>query len=79
MNTTSEKRIPTDAVRELCGGISDPTLDRWIKDPRKNFPQPARIGRRKYWREADVVAWLDRQTAAAMLAHADALEAEGKQ
>jgi predicted DNA-binding transcriptional regulator AlpA len=35
------------------------TLHRWLNNPDLNFPKPAYIGRRRYWREADVIAWLE--------------------
>lgn len=55
----SHVRIPAAAVCKLCGGISDMTLHRWLRDPAMAFPQPAYLGQRRYWREADVVAWMD--------------------
>jgi predicted DNA-binding transcriptional regulator AlpA len=52
------RRIPAAAVRELCGGVSDMTLWRWMdRDP--SFPRPAYYSKRRYWREADIIAWLD--------------------
>lgn len=59
------KRIQASEVRELCGGISDMSLWRWLNDPALGFPKPTYIGRRRYWREADIIAWLDAQEAAA--------------
>ncbi len=56
------KRIPSASVRELCGGVSDMTLWRWLNDPKLAFPRPAYIAKRRYWREADVIAWLDART-----------------
>lgn len=53
------RRIPALAVCDLCGGISDMTLWRWLNDTALNFPRPVYIGRRRYWREAEVVAWLE--------------------
>lgn len=53
------RRIPTAAVRKICGNISDMTLWRWLDNEALNFPKPIYIGRRRYWREADVVAWLE--------------------
>ena len=41
------------------GDISDMTLWRWIKE--RNFPKPAYIGRRRYWKESEVIGWLDKQ------------------
>ena len=82
----THKRVPIARVRELCGGVSEMTVHRWLRDPAMNFPCPIYLGQRRYWRESELVAWLDarqaeadrlRQEADAMLAHADALEAEG--
>ena len=55
----SEKRIQAAQVREICGGISDMTLWRWLNE--RDFPPPIYIARRRYWREADVLAWLEAQ------------------
>lgn len=53
------KRITARTVCDMCGGVSDMTLHRWLKDPEKGFPRPIYIGKRRYWREADVIAWLE--------------------
>ena len=59
----NHQHISAAAVRLLCGNVSDMTLWRWLDDPATAFPKPVYIGRRRYWREADVVAWLnDRPT-----------------
>lgn len=55
------KRITARTVCDMCGGVSDMTLHRWLKDPKKGFPRPGYIGKRRYWREAEIVAWLDAQ------------------
>lgn len=60
----SERRISASAVRHLCGGISDMTLWRWLHNPAMGFPRPTLIGNRRYFREADVIAWLERQSTA---------------
>ncbi|WP_323009820.1 hypothetical protein [Paracoccus sp. (in: a-proteobacteria)] len=52
------RRIPAATVCEICGGVSDMTLHRWLKDAALAFPRPIYIGRRRYWLEADVLAWL---------------------
>jgi predicted DNA-binding transcriptional regulator AlpA len=57
----TEKRIASAAVREMCGGVSDVTVRRWMKS--RGFPEPQHIHGRRYWREADVLAWLDAQAA----------------
>lgn len=55
-----ERRIQASAVRELCGGVSDMWLWRRLdRDP--TFPRPAYIGKRRFWRERDVVQWLEAQ------------------
>lgn len=53
------RRIPAAEVRMICGGISDMTLWRWLSDQALNFPRPIYLGRRRYWREAEVLAWLE--------------------
>lgn len=59
------KLINSAAVRDICGGISDMSLWRWLNDPKMKFPKPVVIQRRRYWREADVMQWIeDRVTAA---------------
>jgi predicted DNA-binding transcriptional regulator AlpA len=55
------KRIPARDVRNICGGVSDMTIWRWLNDPALNFPKPIYIARRRYWKEAEVTAWLDAQ------------------
>ena len=55
----TERRISAHDVRHICGGISDMTLYRWLSDESACFPQPIYIGQRRYWREADVIAWLE--------------------
>ncbi|RWR29474.1 transcriptional regulator [Sinirhodobacter populi] len=57
----SEKRIGSIAVRSLCGDVSDMTLHRWLKSPVLNFPKPIYIGQRRYWKESEIVAWLNAQ------------------
>lgn len=54
-----DRRININTVCDLCGGVSHMTIWRWLNDPALNFPRPIYIGRRRYWREADIAAWLD--------------------
>ena len=61
---TPDRRINSKYTRELCGGISDMSLYRWLNNERLGFPQPVYIQKRRYWREAEIVAWLDRQSEA---------------
>ena len=59
------KLIGSAAVRELCGGISDMTCWRWLNDDALNFPKPIYISRRRYWREADILDWINSREVAA--------------
>ena len=59
------RRIQAASVRHICGGVSDMTLWRWLDNPELEFPRPAYIGRRRFWREAEIISWLDSQTAVA--------------
>ena len=55
------KLISAAAVRDLCGGVTDMTIWRWLHHPELDFPKPIKIGRRNYWRETELADWLDRQ------------------
>lgn len=46
-------------VRALCGGISAMSLWRWLNDDRLDFPRPRTVRRRRYWREVEVLDWLE--------------------
>jgi predicted DNA-binding transcriptional regulator AlpA len=61
--TTSHRRIGAAEVRTLCGGVSDMTLWRWLEDETLGFPRPAYIARRRYWRESDILDWLEAKAA----------------
>ncbi len=56
------RRITATTVREMCGGVSDMTLWRWLGNDTLDFPRPIYIGNRRYWREADVIEWLEAQS-----------------
>lgn len=58
------KLISATAVRDLCGGVSDMTLWRWLADPDLGFPRPTYIGKRRYFREAEIFAWIEAQAEA---------------
>jgi predicted DNA-binding transcriptional regulator AlpA len=57
--------LNTRTTRQRCGSISESTLDRWIKDPDLAFPRPIFIGRRRYFKEADIGAWIAAREVAA--------------
>ena len=54
-----ERRINAAAVRDLCGGVCDMTLWRWLDQ--RDFPKPVYIAKRRYWKTASVIDWLDAQ------------------
>ncbi|MGB3315975.1 MAG: transcriptional regulator [Albidovulum sp.] len=58
----TSKLIKATTVRNALGGVSDMTLWRWLNDPSLNFPKPIKIQSRRYWRESDVIDWLEAQT-----------------
>ena len=59
------RRITAADVRRLCGDVSDMWLWRRLNEG-SDFPQPSYIGRRRFWKECEVVAWLDRQPVAGL-------------
>lgn len=52
MANTDEILISASAVRARLGGVSRPTLRRWVQ--RGILPAPTPICGRNYWRERDV-------------------------
>lgn len=56
--------LPAKEVMQRCGGVSQMTLWRWINDPQTGFPQPRYIKTRRYWREDELEAWIERKDAA---------------
>ncbi|BBC73372.1 conserved hypothetical protein [Altererythrobacter sp. B11] len=59
------KLIGSAAVRELCGDVSDMSIWRWLHDDALNFPKPIYISRRRYWREAEILEWINSREVAA--------------
>ncbi|KAA9009698.1 transcriptional regulator [Histidinibacterium aquaticum] len=58
------KLLTADQVRHLFGGVSDMSLWRWTQDSTLGFPQAIYIQRRRYWREADVLSFIERRAMA---------------
>lgn len=58
------KLISAKDVRHLLGDVSDMTLHRWLGDEALNFPRPVYIRKRRFWREADLLPWLEERAAA---------------
>ena len=54
--TATDNLIPAPHV---CARYkrNERTLDRWLKDEALGFPQPIYIKNRRYFREAELVAW----------------------
>ncbi|WP_197714430.1 helix-turn-helix transcriptional regulator [Altererythrobacter sp. B11] len=38
---------------------------RWLHDDALNFPKPIYISRRRYWREAEILEWINSREVAA--------------
>ncbi len=57
----TSKLITAATVRQALGGVSDMTLWRWLNDADLDFPRPTYIGKRRYFREAEISAWIDAQ------------------
>ena len=49
--------VPAAQVRQRYGGVSTMWLERRLKNPESGFPKPIYIGRRRYWRLEELVAW----------------------
>ncbi|PRY85782.1 helix-turn-helix transcriptional regulator [Donghicola tyrosinivorans] len=60
-NIDPDKLIKPETVRELCGGVSDMSIWRWLQDPELGFPVPVHISKNRYWFEVEVRAWINEQ------------------
>jgi predicted DNA-binding transcriptional regulator AlpA len=52
----AEQYLPARQVWERYG-VTSMSLWRWLRDPDLRFPKPMRIGRFRYWRLSDLIAW----------------------
>lgn len=52
----------TQLRQKMLGGISDMSLWRCLNDPDLRFPRPIYIGRRRYWLETEILAWIEERT-----------------
>jgi len=57
--TKLHRLISVSDVRALFGNVSDMTIWRWLKDADLNFPKPIYVQRRRFWREAELIEWID--------------------
>lgn len=58
----ANRLIAIPALQDLLGGVCDMTIRRWLDRPELQFPRPIFIARRRYWKEAEIIAWLSRQS-----------------
>ena len=54
--TDNDVFLPAGRVRQRYG-VSDMSLYRWLRDAELSFPKPIYIGRYRYWRLADLLAF----------------------
>ena len=58
-NRENDKLLRERELREMCGGISVPTVEELLEtDP--TFPRRIRIGRRWFYWRGDLLRWLER-------------------
>jgi len=62
VESAGETFMPARRVWERYG-IHETTLGRWLKDEAMGFPTPLYIGRFRYWRLSDLVAFERREAA----------------
>ncbi len=55
MNTDSNLLPARDVLARYQ--VVERTISRWLADPSMSFPAPIKIRQRRYWREADLLAW----------------------
>ena len=56
-----ERLLQSGDVRALLGGVSEMSVWRWTNDDRLGFPQPIKISSRNYWRERELLEWIEAQ------------------
>ncbi|KGJ23221.1 helix-turn-helix transcriptional regulator [Paracoccus sanguinis] len=66
-NTTDNRLLiaATPMRQELLGGVSDMTLHRWLNDENLRFPRPIYIAKRRFWKTAEVLEWIEARGVAA--------------
>ena len=68
-----QKHLPARATAERYRVVLR-TLNRWLDNPKMNFPRPLLINGRRYFKEAELEDW-ERSQAAAEAATGTAVEA----
>ena len=51
--------ISASDVRKMIGNVSDMTIWRWLKDEKLSFPKPIYVQRRRFWRESELLSWIN--------------------
>jgi predicted DNA-binding transcriptional regulator AlpA len=54
--TAADGYLPARGVWERYG-VTSTSLYRWLADEKSDFPHPVYIGRFRYWKIADLLAW----------------------
>ncbi|WP_417264553.1 helix-turn-helix transcriptional regulator [Celeribacter sp.] len=57
------KLMSAKEVRAIFGGISDMSLWRWLQDEQMGFPAPIYIAKRRFFREVEIMAFIEKQAA----------------
>lgn len=62
MQKSTESRLLSSAeVQRRLGGIHRVTICRWDREGRPGWPEPIFLGKRKFYREDEIEAFLSRQ------------------
>jgi predicted DNA-binding transcriptional regulator AlpA len=56
-DTTDDDRFLPAAQVFARYGVSSMSVYRWLRNPKLGFPKPVYIGRYRFWRLSDLVAW----------------------
>lgn len=55
----TDKYLNSRELQTFVGNVSAMTIYRWEKDPTMHFPVASRRGKRKFWKQSDVNAWME--------------------
>ena len=56
-NVNGQVLLPINAVRQRYNGVAVTTVERWVADAKIAMPRPRYIGRSRFWRLDELVAW----------------------
>lgn len=59
--TSLYRLISIGDVRRMFGDVSDMTIWRWQQDADLNFPKPIYVQRRRFWRESELIEWIEKK------------------